>query len=40
MYNDLLEPLSTVVLEPLRQILERVKFLPDKIDHFDWWGMD
>jgi hypothetical protein len=24
----------------VRQILERVKFLPDKIDHFDWWEMD
>ena len=21
-------------------ILERVKYLPDKIDHFDWWEMD
>jgi hypothetical protein len=23
-----------------REILERVKFLPDKIEHFDWWEMD
>ena len=22
------------------EILERVKFLPDKIEHFDWWEMD
>lgn len=21
-------------------ILERVKYLPDKIEHFDWWEMD
>jgi hypothetical protein len=24
----------------VREILERVKFLPDKIEHFDWWEMD
>ncbi len=22
------------------EILERVKYLPDKIEHFDWWEMD
>jgi len=24
----------------VNSILERVKFLPDKIEHFDWWEMD
>lgn len=24
----------------VNEILERVKFLPDKIEHFDWWEMD
>lgn len=24
----------------VNKILERVKYLPDKIEHFDWWEMD
>lgn len=24
----------------VNSILDRVKFLPDKIDHFDWWTAD
>ena len=24
----------------IKEILKRVKFLPDKIEHFDWWEMD
>jgi len=24
----------------VKEVLVRVKYLPDKIDHFDWWELD